>query len=160
MRIGSALAALHHDEHDLAQALLRLADEHRADHEVDQLGRDLAAWSTRHLREIAGVASRFGDQLDPAPDDGPTLAGEARRWLADRRGRTPEAELVLVRDLRDVYVRACGVQADWEMIGQAAQAIVDSELLDLATRCQGETRRQAAWARAKLKELATQALVV
>ena len=30
----------------------------------------------------------------------------------------------MVRDLRDVYLRASSVLTDWEMIGQAAQAIV------------------------------------
>jgi len=69
-------------------------------------------------------------------------------------------ELVMVRDLREVYLRASGVLTDWEMIGQAAQAIVHDELLELATRCQAQTKRQAAWANAKIKESSTQALVV
>ena len=71
-----------------------------------------------------------------------------------------EAELVMVRDLREVYLRASSVLTDWEMVGQAAQAIVHEHLLDLATRCQAETKRQATWANAKIKESSTQALVV
>jgi hypothetical protein len=66
----------------------------------------------------------------------------------------------MVRDLRDVYLRASSVLTDWEMIGQAAQAIAHSELLDLATQCQADTKRQATWANAKIKESSTQALVV
>ena len=65
----------------------------------------------------------------------------------------------MVRDLRDVYLRAASVLTDWEMVGQAAQAIAADDLLELATRCQSETKRQMAWANAKIKEISTQALV-
>jgi hypothetical protein len=160
MKIGTVLKGLHHDENELARTLLRVADQHRDDHEVFHLGRDLADWSVRHVREIAAVAGSFGEQLDPAPDDTPSPVDQARRWVSQRMGRSSATELVLVRDLRDVYLRASGVLTDWEMVGQAAQAIVHDELLELATRCQAETKRQATWANAKLKEVSTQALVV
>jgi len=160
MRIGTVLRDLHHDENELARTLLRVADEHRADHEVHGMGRHLAEWSTRHVREIAFIATSFGEDLDPAPDGTPTLVQDARRWMSERAGRSPETELVMVRDLRDVYLRASSVLTDWEMVGQAAQAIVHDELLELATRCQAETKRQATWANAKIKESSTQALVV
>ena len=160
MRIGTVLRDLHHDELDLARTLVRVADQHRADHEVFHLGHDLAAWSLRHVREIAAVAEQFGEQLDPEPSDSPPLVDSARRWLAEKGGRSSETELVMVRDLREVYLRASSVLTDWEMIGQAAQAIMHDELLDLATRCQKETKRQATWANAKIKESSTQALIV
>ncbi|CAN7372123.1 hypothetical protein LJR027_002080 [Terrabacter sp. LjRoot27] len=160
MRIGTVLRDLHHDENELARTLLRLSDEHRADHEVHRMGRHLAEWSTRHVREIASMATAFGEDLDPVPDGTPTLVDDARQWMSERRGRSAETELAMVRDLRDVYLRASGVLTDWEMVGQAAQAIVHDELLELATRCQSETKRQATWANAKIKESSTQALVV
>ena len=160
MRIGIVLRDLHHDENQLALALVRLADEHRADHEVFHLGHDLAEWSVRHVREIASAAKDFGEDLDPAPDDTPTLVDQARRWVSERAGRSSETELVMVRDLRDVYLRASSVLTDWEMVGQAAQALVLEDLHALATRCQSETKRQATWANAKIKEASTQALVV
>jgi len=160
MRIGTVLRDLHHDEVDLVRTLVRVADEHRADHEVFHLGHDLAAWSMRHVREIAAMAEEFGERLDPEPDDSPPLLDSARQWLSERSGRSPESELVMVRDLREVYLRASSVLTDWEMIGQAAQAIVHDGLLELATRCQAETKRQATWANAKIKESSTQALVV
>ena len=160
MKIGMVLRDLHHDEIELARALRTLADKHRADHEVYYLGHDLAGWSMRHVRAIAAIAPSCGERLDSAPDEAPTLVDEARRWVSERSGRSPDVELVMVRDLRDVYLRASSVLTDWEMIGQAAQAIVHDELLDLATRCQAETKRQATWANAKIKESSTQALVV
>jgi hypothetical protein len=160
MKIGIVLRDLHQDETELAKAFVRLADEHRVDHEVGHLGHDLADWSMRHVREIAAVATQFGEDLEPAPDGTPALVDQARRWASERMGRSKDAELVMVRDLKDVYLRASGVLTDWEMVGQAAQAIVHDELVELATRCQGETKRQMTWANAKIKEVSTQALVV
>jgi len=160
MRIGTVLRDLHHDEKELARTLLRLAEDHRADHEVHHLGHDLAQWSMRHVREIAAIAPAYGQTLDPAPDGTPTLLQSARRAISELSGRSAQMELVMVRDLRDVYLRASGVLTDWEMIGQAAQAIADQELHELATRCQADTKRQATWANAKIKESSTQALVV
>ncbi|WP_323097452.1 hypothetical protein [Intrasporangium sp. YIM S08009] len=160
MRIGIVLADLHHDENELARALLRLSDEHRADHEVHYVARDLAEWSSGHVREIARIASQFDQQLDPVPDESPTLVEHARMWMSERAGRSDATELVMVRALRDVYLRASSVLADWEMVGQAAQAIVHDELMDLAARCGGQAKRQAHWANAKIKESSTQALVV
>ncbi|TQM57914.1 hypothetical protein [Humibacillus xanthopallidus] len=160
MKIGMVLRDLHHDEVELARALLRLADKHRADHEFFHLGHDLAAWSRRHVRDLAAIAARFDEQLDPEPADSVPVVDSARRWLSERSGRSAEVELVMVRDLREVYLRASSVLTDWEMIGQAAQAIVDEELLELAEKCQPETKRQATWANSKIKESSTQALVV
>jgi len=160
MRIGIVLKDLHHDENELCQTLLRVADKHRADHEVYYVGRDLAQWSARHVREIAAIASEFGEDLDPSADSSPSVVDQARRWVSERSARTSEMELVMVRDLREVYLRASSVLTDWEMIGQAAQAIVHDELLALATACQTDTKRQATWANSKIKESSTQALVV
>jgi hypothetical protein len=160
VRIGTVLKDLHHDENELRRTLLRVADEHRADHEVYYVGRDLAEWSARHVREIAAIASEFGQDLDPSPEGAPSVVDRARRWMSERSARSSEMELVMVRDLREIYLRASSVLVDWEMIGQAAQAIVHDDLLALATKCQAETKRQATWANSKIKESATQALVV
>ena len=160
MKIGTVLRDLHRDENELAHALVQLSEKHRADHEVYHLGRDLATWSERHVREIARIAPDYGEDLEPAPDDNLSVVDRARLWASTLTARTSEAELVMVRDLRDVLLRASSVLADWEMIGQAAQAIRHDKLLELATSCQKETKRQVKWANAKIKESSTQALVV
>lgn len=160
MMIGTVLKDLHDDENELARALVRLSDAHRADHEVHHLARDLATWSARHVREIAALGPSYDVQLDPAPEDTPSVVAAARRWVSERGGRSPASELVMVRDLKDVYLRASSVLTDWEMLGQAAQAIGHDDLLDLAKRSQAETTRQLKWANAKIKESSTQALVV
>ena len=66
MKIGLVLRELHRSENDLAHELLQVADRHKVDHEIFYLGRDLARWSQRHVTEIAEVAKRYGEDLDPS----------------------------------------------------------------------------------------------
>jgi hypothetical protein len=60
--------------------------------------------------------------------------------------------------LRRLHVTAAGVSVDWELLGQAAQATKDSELLALTQRCHPQTLRQMRWANAMLKTLSPQIL--
>ncbi|MBX9244784.1 hypothetical protein ICW40_08170 [Actinotalea ferrariae] len=159
MKIGLALRELHRSEADLHHELLQIADRHRVDHEIYHVAQDLAAWSRDHLRRIAEQAERYGEHLDPDARGENGLV--ARLWdkSSELMGRSSEAELLMLRDLRGVYLKASGVFVDWELIAQAAQGVRDTELVDVAQSCMGETQRQTAWANGKLKESATQALV-
>lgn len=159
MKIGLALRDLHHDEGELARDLLHLSERHAANHEIYHVARDLAVWSQQHVRELAGVAGRYDEDLDPEPPDEPGLLKTVREKSGEMVGRTRSPALLLLRDLREVYTRASGVSVDWELVAQAAQAVKDLELLDVAQRYHPQTLRQSRWANAQLKVLATQALV-
>jgi hypothetical protein len=159
MKIGLALRDLHHDEAGLARDLRHLAERHAANHEIYHVARDLAVWSQQHVRELAPVAGRYGEDLEPEPPDEPGLPTTVRETSGELAGRTRSPALLLLRDLREVYTRACGVSVDWELVAQAAQAVKDLELLDVVQRCHPQTLRQSRWANAELKVLATQALV-
>ncbi|WP_448626141.1 hypothetical protein [Geodermatophilus sp. URMC 64] len=158
MKIDLALEELHHSENDLAGQLLALSDRHKADHEIFHVARDLAVWSQEHVRRISAIGRRFGLHLDPEPAGDPTLLQKVRQEVGDRLGRRSAPALLLLRDLRSVYVDASGVSVDWEMIAQAAQGARDRELFELASTCHPDTLRQARWANAQLKEAAPQIL--
>lgn len=159
MKIGLVLEQLHKDENDLATHLFHVAERHRVDHEIYHLGRDLAKWSQQHVREIAAIAVRYGQDLDPEPKSENTVMEKIREKSSELLGRDAEAGLLLLRDLREVYIKACGVSADWELVAQAAQGIQHTDLLDVAQRCHKQNLRQMKWANGKLKESATQVLV-
>jgi hypothetical protein len=159
MKIGLALEELHRSENDLAGQLLAMSDRHKADHEIFHVARDLAVWSQDHVREIARVGHRYGLDLDDEPQGDPTLLERLRQEVSDRLGRHPAPALLLLRDLRSVYMDASGVSVDWELVAQAAQGVRDRELLDATRRCHPQTLRQAKWANAQLKVHATQILV-
>ena len=159
MNLGLALEELHRSENHLAHQLLAVAERHKADHEVFHLGRDLARWSQDHVRRLAPFGEHYGVRLDPEPAGGPRLLARLSEAVSDRLGRRSAPALLLLRDLRSLYIHAMGVSADWEMVAQAAQGLEDTDLLDLAQDCHPRTLRQARWANSRIKESATQILV-
>jgi len=159
VKIGLVLKELHRSETDLVHALLHVSERHKVDHEVFYLARDLAGWSREHLRELAAVAKVYGQDLDPEPADESSVGMKLREKGSELLGRDKDAGLLLLQDLREIYLKASGVSLDWEMLAQAAQGIKHTDLLDVAKRCHPETLRQAKWANAKLKESSTQVLI-
>ena len=159
MKLGLALEELHRSENHLAHQLLAVAARHKADHEVFHVGHDLATWSQDHVRRLAPFGDRYGVRLDPEPAGEPRLLERLGEAVSDRLGRRSAPALLLLRDLRSLFVHASGVSADWEMVAQVAQGIRDTDLLALAQRCHPQTLRQAEWANSRLKQSATKILV-
>ena len=158
-KIGIAIEELHRSETELAVELLQISARHTTDHEIFHLARDLAQWSSDHVRELAQTGRTYGLVLDEDVDEPSTLVGEVREKAVELLGRRPEPGLLLLADLRRLYRMASGVSLDWEVLGQAAQATQDRDLLALTKRCHPQTLRQARWANAQLKETAAQVLV-
>ena len=159
MKLDMAIAELHRSENHLAHQLLAVAERHKVEHEIFHVGRDLARWSQEHVRRLAPFGERYGADLDPEPAGEPTVLAKVSEAVSDRLGRRSAPSLLLLRDLRSIYVDASGVSADWEMVAQVAQGIRDTDLLALAQRCHPQTLRQAKWANSRIKESATQILV-
>lgn len=159
MKIDLVLKELHRSENDLAAELMQVSQRHKVDHEIYYLAPDLARWSRRHVQEIAGIAARFGQDLDPEPATEGALTRKLREKGSELMGRRGEAALLLLRDLREIYLKASGVSVDWEMLAQAAQGIKDEDLLDLTKRCHPETLRQMHWANGHIKASSTQILL-
>ena len=157
-KVPLALEELHRAENDLAGHLLKVSDRHKAEHEIFYVARDIARWSQEHVRGLADVGRRYGLDLDPEPaEDG--LLGKALQKGDELLGRHHEASMLLLADLRTIHRQAAGVSLDWEILAQTAQALKDTELLELAKRYHPETLRQLRWANAKLKESAAQVMV-
>ncbi|MEV4255217.1 hypothetical protein AB0J52_18860 [Spirillospora sp. NPDC049652] len=156
MKLGMLLRDLHHRENALARDLLRISERNAADHEVYHLARDLAVWSQDHVTALADAAPRYDLKLDAEPDSDASLGQRLREKTGDLLGRQSEAGLLLLHDLRKVYVDASGISLDWETAGQVAQATKDTDLLALVSRCHPDTLRQVRWANAKIKETSPQ----
>ena len=159
MKLGLALEELHRSENHLAHQLLAVAERHKVDHEVFYVGRDLATLSQDHVRRLAPFGDRYGVRLDPEPAGEPRVLARLSEAVSDRLGRRSAPALLLLRDLRSLFIHASGVSADWEMVAQVAQGIRDTDLLALAQRCHPQTLRQLKWANSRIKESATQVLV-
>jgi len=159
MKFGLVLEEMHRSENDLAHHLLTISERHKVDHEIYHLARDLARWSQQHVRDIAAMGKNYGLDLEPEPRGEMGLMETIREKGSEMVGRRPETGMLLLRDLRELYLKACGVSADWELLAQAAQGKKDKDLLALAEKCHPQTIRQMKWANGKLKESATQVLV-
>jgi hypothetical protein len=160
MNIGVTISELADAEEQLFEGLLELGERHKSDHDVYHLTRTLARWSQAHLAALEPLAERYGGDVDgdeiERESGGPLAA--AREQGAERLGRRPEPGLLLLRDLRDLYLRATRASVGWTVLGQAAQAAKDRRLLECVSLCHPETLRTMRWTLTKLKETSPQAL--
>ncbi|HEU4424213.1 MAG TPA: hypothetical protein VFR67_16910 [Pilimelia sp.] len=116
--------------------------------------------SSRSVSErLQSFADRYG--AGAAPDDfgdSPGMVEALRRKGAQALGRTEASGLLLLRDLRQLYLTAHDAEITWVMLAQAARAVRDAELIDLARECCEEAAGRVKWIRSKIKEASPQAL--
>jgi hypothetical protein len=156
--IQYALRQIHSGENEMHQLLLQAAEKHHADHEVHHVARDLAAWSAEHVRRIAEHANQLDLDLDDDAET-PNKVGERVRAAASTlTGRRPEPGLLLIHDLRALYLQGSDNSLAWEMLAQIAQAQHERELLALTEDCHPQTLRQIRWANTMLKTQSPQIL--
>lgn len=157
-KLRLVLHELHRSETSLARDLLAIADRHVADHEIFHVARDIAGWSQEHVRRLAEAGREHGARLNPQPRwELPGVSGLARR-AGTALARRPASGLLLLADLRRVHRKAAGVSLDWELLAQAAQAMKQQPLVELAADCHPQTLRQMRWANAHLKVTSPQVI--
>jgi hypothetical protein len=66
--------------------------------------------------------------------------------------------VLLLEDLREIYLMASEVSLSWELLAQLAQAGKYPELLELSGTCHPKTLRQVRWADTMLKTLSPEVL--
>jgi hypothetical protein len=161
-KIGLLVGQLHDAETDLAGEYRRVAERQAAEHDVYYLCHTLADQCDAHAERIRGFASRFGKDLsEPAGSETVenVLAG-IRHKTSELLGRRPEAGLLLLRDLRRLYLMAEEANIHWIALGQVAQAVRDHDLLDQVSPLHKETLTQIKWLKTRIKEAAPQVLTV
>jgi hypothetical protein len=157
-KLGLVLRELHRSETSLGRDLLAVADRHKAEPEVFHVGRDIAGWSRIHVRRLAEAGRDHGVRLDPEPRwTIPVVAGLVQQASTALRTR-PEPGLLLLADLRRLHRKATGASLDWELLAQAAQAMKQRDLLELAQDCHPQTLRVMRWANAHLKVVSPQVI--
>jgi hypothetical protein len=159
VKIGEALQQLHEAERALAEDFRTIGERHAGDiHDVFQT---LAEQCERHAEELRPQAQRYGADVrkDGEPGAWQELFDMVRHRDYEVIGRTAEAGVRLLRDLRQLFLTAEDTGIRWVIIGEAAQAARDEELLDITLRCHAETETQAEWLVARIKLTAAQVLV-
>jgi hypothetical protein len=160
--ITVVLRALHHGENALADDLAAAAERHAAEHEIHHVALDLAAWSAEHCSVLRSTAKRYDLDLSVrAAGTGQHAEGlltTVRERASRLLGGRPEPGILLLRDLRDLHLTATENSLHWEMLGQAAQAAKDRELLATVSDCHPQTLRQMRWTNTMIKFLSPQVL--
>lgn len=162
LKLGRMLGTLHENETELAEELERVRERHAADAGVNNLTLRFRQWSLHHSEELRTQGERYGADLPPEDDEW-GLAGVVRgvRRLAGRAAAsTPASGAILLRDLRQLHLLAQQVAMDYVIVGTAAQALRDRELMAAIAAGQDETERVIAWLNTQVKEVAPQVLTV
>ncbi|WP_037676674.1 hypothetical protein [Streptomyces griseus] len=153
------LRQLHDGERTLEHDLLTAAERHRTDHEIHHVAIDLSRWSREHGGRLAETGRHYDlDLRGPRDHSSPGALATLRQKAAEALGRRPETGLLLLHDLCDLHLAATRNSLHWEMLAQAAQALRDERLLDLASFCHPRTLRQLRWTNTMIKQLAPQLL--
>jgi hypothetical protein len=161
MKLGPLLARLHELEVELADDYRALGERHAAEHDVYHQCHTFALQCERHARSLEPHAGRYGEEVDgdAGSDLWSGLLERARHKSSELLGRAPQGGLLLLRDLRALFLAAEETSITWVMAGQAAQAARDPELLATVTECHTETELQVKWLTTRIKVAAPQALV-
>jgi hypothetical protein len=164
MKVGLAIAQAAESERDLVGALAMMRERHVADQDVWHLTHQFAAWGRTHLEMLEPMARRYGADLGAPPDAEPggfgNLLATVQETGSRLLGRRPEGGLVLLRDLRKLYLMTSAASINYVILAQGAQAVKDRDLLDVVTRCEDDTLRTLRWMVFRIKEAAPQAIAV
>lgn len=156
--IEYALRQVHRSENLTHHHLLHMAQTHAAEHEIHHVALDIAMWSDENVHLLAEAARDNGVDLGSEADEPNRLGQFARGITSAGAERRAETGLLLLHDLRDLYVRASEASLHWEMLAQIAQAKRNVGLLELTKRCHPQALRQTRWANSMLKTLTPQIL--
>jgi hypothetical protein len=159
MKLGHAIEDVRDAEAELAQELLAVGERHAVEHDLYHLSHTLAKQCAEHVERLGPFAERYG-----APSDGngvaesPGVLETLRRKSAELLGRSEVSGLLLLRDLRNLYLTAQAAEIAWVILAQAARAARDRDLLRVVDPCHEEAELRGKWLRTRLKETAPQVL--
>ncbi|SCK13950.1 hypothetical protein H181DRAFT_00886 [Streptomyces sp. WMMB 714] len=159
-KIVMILAGLHDAEADLALAFRRVAGRQETDERTRRLFRTLAQRCDQCAGRVRRLAGRYDEELPDRGDSGALAAAadSLQQGLAALAGSRPPQELLLLRDLRELHLKAQPAAVHLTLLKQAARAVPDSELLDEVTGLDEEIRTQLAWIRTRAREVAPRVL--
>jgi hypothetical protein len=159
-KIGQLLDDLHDAETDLAHQYRVVAERQAAEQDVYYLCHTLARRADEHAERVRVIAERFGARLsEPGTDRMTNVLSGIRHKASEIIGRRPEAGLLLLRDLRQLFLMAQEANIHWIVLGQVAQAVRDHELLNEVSAQHKQTLTQIKWLKTRIKEASPQVLV-
>ena len=159
MKIGPAVKELQESETDLAEQFREVGERHPSEHDLYHLSHRFAKQCESHAERLAPVAERYGTEpADAEAGEGGGLFEALREKTGALLGRRPESGVLLLRDLRELYLAAQETLITWTIVNQGAMAARDQELLEIIKDCVPETELQVKWLLTRIKVSAPQVL--
>jgi hypothetical protein len=159
MKLGLALEQVESAESEVASELLKVGDRHAADHEIHHTAHRLAEECAQLVERLRPFGQRYETEIEDVEGESPTLLERMREASGKLLGRTPSSGLLLLRDLRELWLAAQAAEISWVILAQCAQAARDGELLALATEAHELAEIRGKWVRTQIKQSAPQVLV-
>ena len=156
-----AIRQLHESELELAKEFTAIGQRHAADQDVYHTCQTLSVQCHEHAARLTDLGARYSADIS-APvetDDWTGFVPALRRRISVASAKRAATGMVLLRDLRQLYLQACEVSILWVELGQAAQALRDAALLAAVTELHSQTVIQMKWATTRLKETAPIVLI-
>jgi hypothetical protein len=152
VKVGRILEEVQDVERSLGEDLQRFAERHATEHDLYHTGRALAKECETHLERLAPFAERYSADPPGTFKEHGGLLERLRRGMADVMGRAEASGLVLVHDLRGMYLAVQESELMWVMLRQVALAVRDRELLEVANECHEAAEMRGKWLRTRIKE--------
>ena len=159
MKLDKAIEQVQDAEADLAGELRKIGERHAVEHDLYHLSHTLARRCQEHLDRLAPFAERYGapSKTDDVAET-PGLLETLRHKSSELLGRSESTGMLLLRDLRNLYLTAQEAEIAWVILAQTAQVACDRELLRVVTECHEEAETRGKWLRTRIKESAPQVL--
>ena len=159
MKLDTAIEDVQDAEAGFARQLRAVAERHAAEHDLYHMGHTLARQCAEHLERLASFADRYGASgRGGEVAESPGLLETVRRKSGELLGRSEASGLLLLKDLRSLYVAAQEVEINWVILIQGAKAVRDGDLLEAASSCHQEAEARGKWLRTRIKDASPQVL--
>jgi hypothetical protein len=159
MKIDRAIEDVEEAEAKLSKELRVAGERHAVEHDLYHLGHTLADGCSQRIERLSPFAERYGAAgHDARAQRSPGPIESLRHKGAELVGRSELSGMLLLRDLKKLYLAAQETEIDWVILAQAAQAARDGELLRVVGECHDEAQACAKWLRTRLKESSPQVL--
>jgi hypothetical protein len=132
MKIDHLLDDVRDHEADLARQLRTIAERHAAEHDVYHTGHSQAHACGQRIEQLGPHARRYGAANRTAPPArSPSLVEAVRHKGAELLGRSKTSGLLLLTDLRKLYLAAQANELAW--VTEAGRRGDDRTILPLRT---------------------------
>ena len=137
-------------EQKLAEALLKVAEHHKNQLDIYEACKLLASWSQTNAEKLKPFIESYSEKREEEPAKLSKVLFKGPR----------DGEYWLLRDLQDLFLFASENNVSWVILMEAAFGLRDKQLIETCREAHAQSDRQIAWLLTRIKQTASQALII